>query len=138
MKIPLRLGPLKAEGYNIHCSGVRWLCESGQRCEANQPIAYFNLNLEPSGSQPNRTVQFFDEKHLQVVCAPRVAGRLSYDSGGPGGYLSILGINLWDPDAVLALDSAQKWAGPLTPLGGLFLIVGWSWLWISLIKKPTI
>jgi len=39
---------------------------------------------------------------------------------------------------ILALDSSQKWAGPLTPLGGLFLILGWSWLWISLIKKPTI
>jgi uncharacterized membrane protein YgdD (TMEM256/DUF423 family) len=38
---------------------------------------------------------------------------------------------------VLALDSSQKWTGPLTPLGGVFLILGWSWLWISLIKKPT-
>jgi uncharacterized membrane protein YgdD (TMEM256/DUF423 family) len=38
---------------------------------------------------------------------------------------------------ILALDSAQKWAGPLTPLGGLFLIVGWGWLWINLLKKPT-
>jgi uncharacterized membrane protein YgdD (TMEM256/DUF423 family) len=39
---------------------------------------------------------------------------------------------------ILALDSTQRWAGPITPLGGLFLIVGWSWLWISLIKKPGI
>ncbi len=38
---------------------------------------------------------------------------------------------------ILALDSTQKWAGPLTPLGGLFLIVGWVWLWLSLLKKPT-
>ena len=36
---------------------------------------------------------------------------------------------------VLALDSNQTWAGPLTPLGGLILIVGWAWLWFSLIKK---
>jgi len=36
---------------------------------------------------------------------------------------------------VLALDSGQTWAGPLTPLGGLFLIFGWSWLWINLLKK---
>src|SRR5580658_568366 len=27
---------------------------------------------------------------------------------------------------VLALDSNQKWAGPLTPLGGLILIAGWG------------
>jgi uncharacterized membrane protein YgdD (TMEM256/DUF423 family) len=38
---------------------------------------------------------------------------------------------------ILALDSTQKWAGPLTPLGGLFLIAGWSWLWINLIKKQA-
>jgi uncharacterized membrane protein YgdD (TMEM256/DUF423 family) len=36
---------------------------------------------------------------------------------------------------ILALDSNQKWAGPLTPLGGLFLIAGWILLWLNLIKK---
>jgi uncharacterized membrane protein YgdD (TMEM256/DUF423 family) len=36
---------------------------------------------------------------------------------------------------VLALDSSQKWAGPLTPLGGLILIAGWVWLWLNLLKK---
>ena len=38
---------------------------------------------------------------------------------------------------ILALDSSQKWAGPLTPLGGLLLIVGWIFLWINLLKKPA-
>jgi uncharacterized membrane protein YgdD (TMEM256/DUF423 family) len=38
---------------------------------------------------------------------------------------------------ILALDSTQKWAGPMTPLGGLFLIAGWAWLWVSLLKKPS-
>jgi uncharacterized membrane protein YgdD (TMEM256/DUF423 family) len=38
---------------------------------------------------------------------------------------------------VLALDPTQKWAGPVTPLGGLFLIVGWAWLWVTLIRKPV-
>jgi uncharacterized membrane protein YgdD (TMEM256/DUF423 family) len=36
---------------------------------------------------------------------------------------------------VLALDSNQTWAGPLTPLGGLILIAGWAWLWLCLIRK---
>jgi len=36
---------------------------------------------------------------------------------------------------ILALDSNQKWAGPLTPLGGLFLIAGWAWLWWTLTQK---
>ena len=38
---------------------------------------------------------------------------------------------------ILALDSNQKWAGPLTPLGGLLLVAGWFWLWLNLIKKPS-
>ncbi|HEY0256318.1 MAG TPA: DUF423 domain-containing protein, partial [Candidatus Methylacidiphilales bacterium] len=38
---------------------------------------------------------------------------------------------------ILALDSHQTWAGPLTPLGGLTLIVGWGWLWINLLKKVS-
>ena len=36
---------------------------------------------------------------------------------------------------VLALDTGQKWAGPLTPLGGLILIAGWAWLWLNLLRK---
>jgi uncharacterized membrane protein YgdD (TMEM256/DUF423 family) len=39
---------------------------------------------------------------------------------------------------ILALDATQTWAGPLTPLGGLILIAGWAWLWLSLIKKPSV
>jgi uncharacterized membrane protein YgdD (TMEM256/DUF423 family) len=38
---------------------------------------------------------------------------------------------------ILALDPAQKWAGPITPIGGLLLILGWGWLWITLIRKPS-
>ena len=38
---------------------------------------------------------------------------------------------------VLALDSTQIWAGPLTPLGGLILLAGWAWLWLGLIKKQA-
>jgi uncharacterized membrane protein YgdD (TMEM256/DUF423 family) len=39
---------------------------------------------------------------------------------------------------ILALDSTQKWVGPFTPLGGLFLVAGWAWLWITLLRKPTV
>ena len=38
---------------------------------------------------------------------------------------------------ILALDPTQRWAGPVTPLGGLFLILGWGWLFISLFRKPA-
>ena len=38
---------------------------------------------------------------------------------------------------ILALDPTQWWAGPITPLGGLCLILGWGWLFISLFRKPA-
>lgn len=38
---------------------------------------------------------------------------------------------------ILALNSNQTWAGPLTPFGGLILIAGWAWLWLNLIKKQS-
>lgn len=38
---------------------------------------------------------------------------------------------------ILALDSTQRWAGPLTPLGGFFLIAGWLLLWVSLVRKNS-
>jgi hypothetical protein len=102
MEIPLRLGPLKIEGYNIHRSGVRWLCEPGQVCRANQAVAFFNLTLEPIGGRSNSTTPFSEERELQIVCAPRIGGRLNFDSdAAPGGYLSVLGINLWDANTIL-------------------------------------
>jgi uncharacterized membrane protein YgdD (TMEM256/DUF423 family) len=39
---------------------------------------------------------------------------------------------------VLALDPTQKWAGPITPLGGLLLLFGWGWLFVTLLRKPPI
>ena len=38
---------------------------------------------------------------------------------------------------ILALNPAAKWAGPLTPLGGLSLIAGWLLLWFDLLRKPA-
>ncbi len=39
---------------------------------------------------------------------------------------------------VLALDPTQKWAGPITPIGGLLLLFGWGWLFVTLLRKPPI
>jgi uncharacterized membrane protein YgdD (TMEM256/DUF423 family) len=36
---------------------------------------------------------------------------------------------------ILALNDRLLWAGPLTPLGGLFLLAGWGWLWFSLARQ---
>ncbi len=103
IEIPLLLGPLKADGYTIHRSGVRWLCEPGQLCRANQVIAYFNLSLEPTTTRLGGPPPFGEERELQVACAPRIAGRVKFDSAAtPGGYLSIQGFKAWDADEVMA------------------------------------
>jgi uncharacterized membrane protein YgdD (TMEM256/DUF423 family) len=36
---------------------------------------------------------------------------------------------------ILALDPRQVWAGPITPIGGLFLLAGWASLWFSSIRR---
>ena len=38
---------------------------------------------------------------------------------------------------ILALNSDLKWVGPITPLGGLFLIAGWAFLWFSLLARKV-
>lgn len=102
MEIPLRLGPLKADGYEIQCSGARYLCESGQMCAANQPVAFFNLTFVPALGQGKTVIPFSEEQELQVVVAPRVAGRVKFDSkSSSGGHLSVLRVGLWDENTVL-------------------------------------
>jgi hypothetical protein len=125
MEIPLRLGPLKADGYKIHRSGVRWLCEPGQKCRAHQAVAYFNLSLEPDGVRPKGPSPFGEERELQVVCAPRAGGRLLFDpAAAPGGYLSVLGFNLWDADAVLGhLEIDASSSDPDADAGRLRLLM---------------
>jgi len=55
-------------------------------------------------------------------------------------YLFILGIILFSGSIYILvlgdyLKINVKWAGPLTPLGGLFLIAGWFILFISALKS---
>jgi hypothetical protein len=103
MKIPLRLGPLQAEGHYLNRSGVRWLVEPGQMCRANQIIAYFNVSLVPAGGRGGAPSVFGDEREeLQVACATRVGGRLVFDvNAAPGGHFSVMVFNRWDADTVL-------------------------------------
>lgn len=96
-RVPLRLGPLGAKGYTVLRSGIRWLREEGQYCRANQPIGWFNIVMEPTGTRSGGMPVFADERELQVVVAPRVSGRLSLEGGiSRGGYLSVRSIDPWD------------------------------------------
>ena len=89
-RVALKLGQLKADGYTIVRSSVRWLRESGQMCLANQPIAYCNITLEPTGARVTAPSAFAEEQELQVALAPRISGILSLDPKiARGGYLRL-------------------------------------------------
>jgi uncharacterized membrane protein YgdD (TMEM256/DUF423 family) len=36
---------------------------------------------------------------------------------------------------LLTTNPDQKWAGPVTPLGGLLFIVGWIWFIVSVVRR---
>jgi len=101
--IDLRLGSLKATGFNIYRSGLRWMCDSGQYLRPNQVFAYCNVNLEPGTGRLSGTPPFAEELELQVAFAPRIGGRISINSSAArGGYLDVRGVDSWDPDCVIA------------------------------------
>ncbi|ACI50541.1 conserved hypothetical protein [Gluconacetobacter diazotrophicus PA1 5] len=101
-RIPLRFGALKADGYTIVRSSLRWLRESGQFCRAGQPVAYCNISLEPSGVRIAAGASMAGELEMQVAFAPRVSGRLTVqDDMARGGYLAIRGVDTWDPNTIL-------------------------------------
>jgi hypothetical protein len=102
-RLALHLGPLKADGYKIVRSGLRWLCAQGEPVRANQVIAYCNISLEAVGMRLSGPPPFAEEQELQVAFAPRVAGRVMINDGAVrGGYLSVHGVETWDPDDVVA------------------------------------
>jgi uncharacterized membrane protein YgdD (TMEM256/DUF423 family) len=37
---------------------------------------------------------------------------------------------------LLAYDPTWSWLGPVTPLGGLLLMIGWGWLIVTLLRTP--
>lgn len=39
-----------------------------------------------------------------------------------------IGVLLFSGSIYILSLTTQKWAGPITPIGGLFLIAGWVWL----------
>lgn len=101
--IDLRLGRLRADGYNILRSGVRWLCDPGQYCGPNQVFGYCNIILEPATSRLGGAPPFADELELQIAFAPRIGGRIAFNSStARGGYLSVRTVDSWDADTVIA------------------------------------
>lgn len=102
--VPLRLGPLTAEGFIVRRSGIRWLCEDGHLCRAGEVIAFCNIGVTPAGRRPPGADWFASEaRDFQVAFAPRVGGRLRRSEGAsPGGFLDHLyDFEQWIPDFVI-------------------------------------
>lgn len=101
--IDLKLGALRAEGFEILRSGIRWLCQSGQYCQANQVFAYCNITLEAKTRRIGGPPPFADELELQIAFAARIDGHIHTSDGAErGGYLSVRTVDAWDPEAVIA------------------------------------
>jgi hypothetical protein len=110
--IPLHLGPLRATGYKILRSGVRWLYESGHQCRPNQIFAYCNITLEPTSGRLSGPSPFAEELELQIAFASRVGGVVSINaSTARGGYLSVRTVDGWDPTTVIGSIRPDPEAG---------------------------
>lgn len=103
-RIPLRLGPLQADGYNVLRSGVRWLHDEGYVCRAGEVVAYCNVGLQGTGKRPPGGRLFAGEEHdVQVAIVTRAGGRLARSAdSSPGGWLDQLHyFEQWTPDFVI-------------------------------------
>lgn len=60
---------------------------------------------------------------LRAEGAPRALGRAKWAAG-----CWTIGVLLFSGSLYLLASGAPRWVGPLTPLGGVALILGWLWL----------
>jgi hypothetical protein len=120
---PLRLGPLRADGFNICRSSLRWLIQPGQYCRANEVFAYCNVGLKASRMRMTGPPPFAEETELQVAFASRIAGRIFADSyADRGGYLNIIrSVDVWDAGTVVA--NIESDIGPNIDAGELRLLM---------------
>lgn len=111
--VPLRLGPLGAEGFSLRRSGVRWLAADGAVCRPGDVVAFCNIGFGPQEGE--RGGPFADERHdFQVALATRVGGRLTHaPDSSRGGFFDTLGaFQLWRPDDVIGAVEAEGAPGP--------------------------
>lgn len=104
--VPLRTGPLIAEGFNVRRSGIRWLCEDGHICRPGEAIAYCNISLVPirgAGRKQPSPHPFPEEtRDFQIAFAPNTAGRLRIaGQSSLGGFLDRHTPQRWAPDDVI-------------------------------------
>lgn len=107
---PLHLGPLRAEGYVIRRSGLRWLREDGATCRAGEAVAYCNVGLARTSGPRDAPMPLASEQlDFQAVLSTPVAGRLTHaPKSSRGGFFDMLNwFQLW---------SAHEAVGAIEPL----------------------
>ncbi|MBS1512441.1 MAG: DUF423 domain-containing protein [Bacteroidetes bacterium] len=98
---------------------------------------YLKEKLEPAALQTFETAVRYQMYHALALLA---AGILYKDFPNGllkwSGNLFMLGMVFFSGSLyVLCADATQRWAGPVTPLGGLCFICGWLLLAAGVMKK---
>lgn len=102
-RVPLKLGPLGAAGYDVQRSGFRWLCPDGHLCRAGKAIAYCNIGVVPKVATKGSVPFASEASDFQAVLAPRQAGRLiRAEAATQGGHIDVGEFYFsWSPDTVI-------------------------------------
>ena len=99
--VPLRLGRLEPQGYQVFRSEIKWVRGHGHLCKCREIFAFCNVAFSKSSG----TVQSIfsgEERDFQVAFAPRRAGRVyQLNPTSPGGYVSPQFHAPWVHDDVL-------------------------------------
>ncbi|MGP0094547.1 MAG: hypothetical protein ACLPKB_32060 [Xanthobacteraceae bacterium] len=102
--VPLRLGPLNAEGHDVFRSGIRWLCHDGQFCGSGEVLGYCNIQLRPRGNRVGPEPFREEARDFQVALVTRRRGRFKWDADrSHGGWLDrqVMFGELWLPDTLI-------------------------------------
>ncbi len=78
---------------------------------------------------------FYQAIHaLLLLLLPTLSNYLTPKALNVTGYMIISGVLLFSGSLYILALSGKKYFGAITPIGGVALILGWSWLAISLFK----
>ncbi len=95
------LGSLRAEGYTLYRSGIRWVVPPETQCRANEVFAYCAISLVADSGWAQGSRPFPDED-LQVAFASPVPGRVLTAGRERGGVLGVHSVETWRADDVIA------------------------------------